>query len=95
MGSTNLQMVYLAGSHVKQANTTRPGTSQWQWHRRRQTKTSLGANVAGSSVEKIHQPRVFMYTFNSSKTRPWNTQVYSENIHNTGQENFKYMAEIN
>ena len=48
MASTNLQMAYLAGSHVKRANTTRPGTSQWHHRRQTNTKTSLGANVAGS-----------------------------------------------
>ena len=46
-------------------------------------------------VEKIHQPRVFIHTFNRRKIWPWNIQEYIENIYNTRQENYKYTTEIN
>ena len=52
-------------------------------------------SVAGLVRVKNHQPLLSIYIFYSSKIRSWNIQAYIENIHNTGQENFKYTAEIN
>ena len=46
------------------------------------------------SVEKILN-LVSWYIHLIVLNQPWKIQVYIENIHNTGQENYKYTKEIN